>query len=137
MTEMNQLSVIIQVGQSETADDELELVTRRLANELREAGLVQIKPVSAGPAPEGSKVIDPATLNALLLVLAPIMLTKCFELVQDWMQRREGRSATISIKVDERTSIDITVPVNTSREELARIINDTQQAIAKKSRPQR
>jgi hypothetical protein len=137
MTDMNQLSIVIQVDQADTADDELELVTHRLASELREAGLGHIEAVRAGEAPEGSKGIDPATLNALLLVLAPIMLTKCFELVQDWMQRREGRTATISIKIDERTSIDITVPVNTSREELARIINDTQQAIAKKSRPQR
>ena len=92
------LTLEVQAG-PEATPEEVDDLTRQLLADLREMDVESAELVSAGPAPEGAKVVDPVTLGALALAVLPAVLPKVVDFVQSWSQRGQSRSVKFKGKV--------------------------------------
>ncbi len=84
----------LQIGAGEGADaEELDRLTRQLRDELQDlSGVETVELARGGPAPQGTKAVDPVTLGALALVVLPTILPKLVEFLQAWVLRERGRT---------------------------------------------
>ena len=79
-------------------DEALEVAQSGLMNELREVPGLTVQPISAGPAPQGSKAIDIAAYAILLPAVVPAvdLFKTAIAALRDWVMRQP---ATTSIKI--------------------------------------
>ena len=90
----------LQIGAgADATQDELDDLTRQLLGELREMEVESAEMVSAGAAPAGSKVADPALLGAVAVAVLPAVLPKLVEFMQAWALRGQGRTVKFKGKV--------------------------------------
>jgi hypothetical protein len=101
MSEKVQLEVAIGVG-SGARPDEVDEATRDLLEELRESGLTARLKRDDGPAPVGSKGVDPVTIGTILMAALPLALPKLVDIFRSWVQRSAKRSLTVRAVVDGR-----------------------------------
>lgn len=80
--------------------EETERLGRQLSRELRSLD-VDVAPLPAGPAPEGSKGVDAASLTELLVTLTGSggVIATVIATVRDWLGRRSG-GHTITLTID-------------------------------------
>lgn len=76
----------------DSADDELDHLTRQLLMELKDLELESVKLVSADDIPDGTKGIDPVLAGTLAVAVLPTMLPKLLEFLQSWTLRGRGRT---------------------------------------------
>ncbi len=101
--------------------EQLDISTRQLYTELKSLEIETIKFfVSKEPQPEGVKAVDPATVNALILTVSPILITKLLEFLHSWNLRKDGRSIKIKIQKQDGQSVEVEVPASTS----PKVLND-------------
>jgi hypothetical protein len=116
------------------ADDDVEqqdYAVRQLRQELSQLILEPIEFYSQNSQiPEGAKSIDPETLNALILSIAPISFMKLLEFLHNWMMRKEGRVIKIKVQKLNGQSVEIEVPASTSQQELKMWIKTVEAAIS-------
>ena len=85
-----QLTLLVKPGDAD--QDELDLTTRRLCTELQDLPIDSVSLATAGDLPVGAKAVDPVSIGALTLSLAPIVVPALIELLKSWMARKEGRT---------------------------------------------
>jgi hypothetical protein len=78
----------------------------------------------------GEKSFDPATLNALLLSIAPITVTKILEYLHNWITRKEGRSIRIKIQKSKGSAVEIEIPSSMSTKELKKLIKTVETSMS-------
>ncbi len=81
----------VQIALEEADPEELDHLTRQLADELRQHEVESVALVQAGQAPKGSKAAEAVTLGALAVAVLPTLLPKVVEFCQAWAQRSQGR----------------------------------------------
>ncbi|MEV4921624.1 effector-associated constant component EACC1 [Streptomyces roseoverticillatus] len=108
------LNVVLGIAPTPDLDPEaVERLVRQLRAEIAELDVVSIRPGPTGPAPEGAKGADPATLGAIVVALSASggVFSALIDLLRDWL----GRSSVqhrISVTLDgdtielERASAD-------------------------------
>jgi hypothetical protein len=97
--------VIVTIEPDASADaEELEHLSTRLREELRELDIDSIDAVDAGPAPAGAKG-NAMAIGSLALTLAPIVIPPLINLLQSWLSRHEHANLTLENKDGEKLSI--------------------------------
>ena len=89
-------------------DADLETVdelTHDLRLELLDLDVDSVSPVSAGPAPPGSKGLELAAVGALLVTVkgSVEVVTSVVSAVRSWLQRGASQQRTLKISVEGRT----------------------------------
>ena len=108
-----QLTLLVKPGDAD--QDELDLTTRRLCTELQDLPIDSVSLATAGELPAGAKAVDPVSIGALTLSLAPIVVPALIELLKSWMARKEGRTVVIRKKLGgAATEIEIKAPLSES-----------------------
>jgi hypothetical protein len=92
------LTLEVQAG-PDASPEEVDQVTRQLLEDLRQMEIDSADLVSAGPAPDGTKAVDPVTLGAIAVAVLPTLLPKVVDFVQAWSQRGQGRSVKFKGKI--------------------------------------
>jgi hypothetical protein len=101
--EGDRVDLVLQVAGAEGLEpDELASLTEQLREELLDLDVDDVRPVSGGAAPEGSKAIELAALGALIVRLAtsPKALLGVVRTVSGWLQRSGARSVHVQIGDD-------------------------------------
>ncbi|WJY53596.1 hypothetical protein QRN89_29590 [Streptomyces chengbuensis] len=92
---------LVASGRGEDAADAeaLQLLLEALQEDLLALDIDRVEQAEAGPAPEGSRAGVAEAVGALLVVLAPSLplLEGLVGVVQSWLERTGGRSATLEI----------------------------------------
>lgn len=94
------LSLVASGRGEDAADAEaLQLLLEALQEDLLALDIDRVEQAEAGPAPEGSRAGVAEAVGALLVVLAPSLplLEGLVGVVQSWLERTGGRSATLEI----------------------------------------
>jgi len=85
------LELEIEILAIDTSEEDLDMMTRNLLEELQETDVVSANLLSVGSAPEGSKG-DPVVLGKLAIETLPTVLPGVIALVQAWIARGQGRT---------------------------------------------
>lgn len=106
------------VGRAAEGDDaELDQLTRQLRSELLDTDVHDVRLLREGEAPPGAKVVDPATIGALAVTLAPSAIPGLIGLVQGWLRGRPTAGVKVTLG---RDSIELTNATAVQVEQLTR-----------------
>ena len=81
----------IQILSDGATEEEIDGMTRQLLSELRGMDVERAELARGGPAPEGTKAIDPITAGSILVTVLPGLLPKIIDGVQSWVLRGSNR----------------------------------------------
>ena len=81
----------IEVSESNAAVEDIDEMTRQLLSELREMDVESAELTKGGIAPKGSKG-DLMTIGSIAVAVLPAFLPNVVSLVQDWVERGQGRT---------------------------------------------
>ena len=81
----------IEVSESNAAVEDIDEMTRQLLSELREMDVESAELTRGGIAPKGSKG-DLMTIGSIAVAVLPAFLPNVVSLVQDWVERGQGRT---------------------------------------------
>ena len=81
----------IEVSESNAAVEDIDEMTRQLLSELRETDVESAELTKGGIAPKGSKG-DLMTIGSIAVAVLPAFLPNVVSLVQDWVERGQGRT---------------------------------------------
>ena len=95
-----QLTLALEGGADSDAR-ELDQLTAQLRDRLLELEVDDVDRVRSGEVPEGARSIDPLTLGALVVTLAPAVLQAVVSLVETWSRHR--RVGAVKLTIDGRT----------------------------------
>ncbi len=97
--------VRIELFEPDGDEELLDELTRGLRQELLELDVDAVEPVSAGPAPEGSKGLDLAAIGALLVTVkgSVTVVSSVVETVRAWLRRGSSPQRSLKITVEGRT----------------------------------
>lgn len=115
------LTLHIDAGRDALPED-LDVLTRRLREELGDLDLDSVSLVKEGAAPSGAKSADAVTLGALAITLLPSVLPKLVEFLQAWSLRGQNRTVKIKANVGDR-SIELEYSAGTSEAALKGLID--------------
>jgi hypothetical protein len=133
MVNSSSLHIEVQIEMEGADEEELDRQARRLRGEILERLEVDsAELVRAGNAPEGTKVIDPVILGALVVAVGPTVLTKFLEFLHAWAMRREGRTVKLKLQTPEGAALEIEVPQTMSPAEVKKWIDTLSEAVTKK-----
>ena len=85
------IQVSIEVSESNAAVEDIDQMTRQLLSELREMDVESAELTKGGIAPKGSKG-DLMTIGSIAVAVLPAFLPNVISLVQDWVERGQGRT---------------------------------------------
>ena len=97
------IELVLVLEDAEADSERLDGDARRLRRELAELEVESVDLASAGEVPPGAKAADMAAIGTLLVTVLPGVLPKVFEVLQSWMQRREGQTVKIRATAGDRT----------------------------------
>jgi hypothetical protein len=104
-------------------NDELELLTRQMCEEVGDLDVESVGPAPGGEAPPGSKG-DAITIGSIVVALASAgVFTGLIELLKSWALRREGRTVTVKAKVGDRELELAYSPALASQNEMTRFVS--------------
>ena len=89
----------IEVSATDTTDEDIDWMTRQLLSELRELDIESAELTKGGPAPHGTKSIDPVMMGNIAVAVLPAVLPSVIGLVQAWASRGQGRTVKFKGKV--------------------------------------
>lgn len=113
------------VGPEETSLGELHQLRCGLHTEI---GQIDEK-VSLDPV-LNYRALDPATVGAITMIIAPVLLDKLIDLLVDWTKRHREVSVMISIPLEHNRIATITYnPKNTSPEQLRSWVMEATQSV--------
>jgi len=108
------------VLQDQVDNEELDLLTRQVRNEIAELDVETVRLARDEALPSGAKG-DPIAIGTIVVALASAgVFTALIELLKSWALRREGRTVTIKVRDGEREIELAYSPADTSPEEMAR-----------------
>ena len=94
LTELN-----IEILATDASEDDLDRMTRQLLSELRDMEVESAELTKGGPAPHGTKSVDPVMMGNIAVAVLPSILPKVVEFVQSWAMRGHGRAVKFKGKV--------------------------------------
>ena len=89
----------IEISASDASEDDLDRMTRQLLWELRDMEVESAELTKGGPAPHGTKSVDPVMMGNIAIAVLPSILPKVVNFVQSWAMRGYGRSVKFKGKV--------------------------------------
>lgn len=112
----------LEVSEPDADDLRIDELARSLRRELLDAGSDAVTAESAGPAPEGSRGLDPVTVGTLLVSIASsaLTLTQAVETVRGWL-RGASKDCKVVVELEGKS---VTLTGGTAREQ-RRLVNDT------------
>ena len=114
--------LILEVSSGDHDEEELDLATRQLLDEVRESDVKSAEGVSAGAAPGGAKAAGTESLGMLAVQVLPGMIPALFGLLRDWASRRQGRSVKVRAHFGDR-ELELEYPVESmTQEQLSQFI---------------
>lgn len=117
------LDFVLQIKPEDADDEEVDLATRRLYEELQELPIDQVSLGRGGDVPAGAKAGEFVALGTLTLSLAPVVVPALVELLKSWLGRKEGRSVVIR-KKRGNTSTEIEIKAGLSEASIAALLKD-------------
>lgn len=109
--------------QDKVDNEELDLLTRQLRDEIDELDVEAVNLARGGELPPGAKG-DPITIGGIVVALASAgVFTGLVELLKSWALRREGRSVSLKARIGDREVELAYSPAETSPEEMTRFVN--------------
>jgi low affinity Fe/Cu permease len=99
MAEQEVFHLMVQVNLEDSDAEELDEMTRRLADEIGEQEVVSVELARSGAAPLGTKAADAITLGAVVVAVLPSVLPKLVDFCQAWALRGQGRTVKFKGKV--------------------------------------
>jgi hypothetical protein len=96
--------VLVQVHEPEADEEELERLAVSLRRELEELDVDGVRPVSAGPAPEGARAVDAAAVGALLVAFSQSFeaIGGVVATIRSWIGG-SGSGRTVELTMGEHT----------------------------------
>jgi hypothetical protein len=82
----------IEVSASDATEDDIDSMTRRLLSELRDMEVESAELTKGGPAPHGTKSVDPVMMGNIAIAVLPSILPKVVDFVQSWAMRGHGNA---------------------------------------------
>ncbi len=113
--------VVVELFAEDADEEDVDRMATALRRELLDIPEVdQVAPVSAGPAPAGTRAVDVAAIGAFLVTVKPTveLLGKVVGVVRSWLASSRSRTNTLRITVNGRT-LELT-PTQQQQEELVR-----------------
>lgn len=92
----------IAINSKDATTEDLDELTREVLSELREADVELAELVEAGPAPTGTKAIDPVTVGAIAVTVIPTVLPKVIDMLQAWIARGSGRTVKFKGRIGKQ-----------------------------------
>lgn len=89
----------IEVSASDSTEEDIDRMTRQLLSELRNTDIESAELTRGGPAPSGTKSIDPVLMGNIAVAVLPALLPKLVDFVQAWAARGQGRIVKFKGKV--------------------------------------
>jgi hypothetical protein len=79
--------------------EDLATQTAKLRRTLLELDVDDVRHVTAGPAPDGTRAVDVLAVGSLLVALAkaPQLVSSMAQVLSAWVSTRNGRSVTVEI----------------------------------------
>jgi hypothetical protein len=124
------MELILQVDEPHSDPEQLDQSLRLLQQELTALDIQQVTFYSSGDRPVGAKGVDPVLVGALLLVLAPPVLTKILEFLHAWALRREGRVIKVKLQTEKDTSIELEIPSSLSEADIKKWVDLAQSSLS-------
>jgi hypothetical protein len=87
-------------GTPDSDREELAQLTGQLRSQLLELDVERVDLVRGGQAPPGSKVVDPITIGAIIITLAPTVIQAVVGLVQNWHKDHPVSSIKVTLGDD-------------------------------------
>jgi hypothetical protein len=89
-------TIVLGLGEKGAYKEELDRLTTSLRAELLQTDVQSVRRVSHKQAPPGSKG-DPLTIGWLAVTLTPIVATKVFDVLADWVKRANNRTIKVTL----------------------------------------
>ncbi|GHE93442.1 effector-associated constant component EACC1 [Streptomyces fumanus] len=110
--------LLVVVPDPELDAEAAERPVRRLRSEIAALDVDAVRPVPAGPVPDGAKGADPVTVGAVVVALSASggVFTALIDTVRDWLARSAARHR-VSLTIDGDT-IELEHASGTERRDL-------------------
>ena len=92
----------LEISAEGASAEDLDQMTRQFLSELKDTDVESVSLASGSAVPTGAKSIDPVSIGALVMTVAPTVLPKVIDLVQAWVARGSGRTVKFKGKVGKR-----------------------------------
>ena len=99
MSASNVAAFDLQISEEDASQEDIDRMTRQLLSELRELDVESVDLAHAGPAPAGTKAVDPVTVGTIAMTVLPVVLPKVVDFVQAWAMRGNGRTIKFKGKI--------------------------------------
>jgi hypothetical protein len=98
-------AVKIELFEPEADAERVDELTQLLREELLQLDVDSAEPVPGGPAPEGSKGLELATIGALLVTLrsSAELAERVVSVVRSWLRRGSSPARAVRLTVEGRT----------------------------------
>lgn len=103
MDEPDLTQLNIEISASDATEEDIDRMTRQLLSELRDMEVESADLTKGGPAPSGTKSVDPVMMGNIAIAVLPSILTKVVDFVQSWAARGHGRIVKFKGKVGKET----------------------------------
>jgi hypothetical protein len=120
------ITVILDAGRDALVED-LDVMTRKLRNEIEDLGVESVRLATTRNAPAGTKSMEAVTIGALAVTVLPAALPRLIEFLQAWTLRSKDQTVKIKASVGDR-SVDVEYPAGASEtvvKELIKRMTDT------------
>jgi hypothetical protein len=120
------ITVILDAGRDALVED-LDVMTRKLRNEIEDLGVESVRLATTPNAPAGTKSMEAVTIGALAVTVLPAALPRLIEFLQAWTLRSKDQTVKIKASVGDR-SVDVEYPAGASEtvvKELIKRMTDT------------
>lgn len=122
---MNSDNLYLTFSEVGSSADRMENITTQFLIDLKEVGVDKIERVAGESIPEGVKVVDPFTIGALVIVVAPVVLPKLIEFLQAWVLGGENRR--LKIRSSKGVEIEWTPEKHLSKEEIVNLVRELEE----------
>ena len=92
----------LEISAQDVAPEDIDQMTRQFLSELRETDVESVQLAPGGPAPAGTKSVDPVTTGAIVMTVLPVVLPKVIDIAQSWIARGSGRTVKFKGKVGKQ-----------------------------------
>jgi hypothetical protein len=117
MENQEPIQLDLEVSLQDATEEDIDLSTRGLLNELRDLDVESLELNHAGYAPAGTKSIDPVIVGSIAIKVLPVLLPKLVDFIQAWALRGQGRTVKIKGKIAGQT-----IQMEGSAEDLQKLI---------------
>lgn len=125
ISRMNSDNLYLTFSEVGSSADRMENITTQFLIDLKEVGVDKIERVAGESIPEGVKVVDPFTIGALVIVVAPVVLPKLIEFLQAWVLGGENRR--LKIRSSKGVEIEWTPEKHLSKEEIVNLVRELEE----------